>query len=75
MENVAVQYFLDIFSTSPPTELDVSLYFVSQKVCRADNRLLLEEPTDHEIRRTLFDINLDKAPGPDDMNSKLFQKF
>ncbi|XP_056850872.1 uncharacterized protein LOC130500150 [Raphanus sativus] len=75
VENVAVQYFRDLFSTSSPTELDNSLRFVSEKVSLADNRLLLEKPSEQEIRKALFDINPDKAPGPDGMTSKLFQRF
>ena len=75
VENVAVQYFRDLFSTSSPTKLDGSLLFITEKVSHTDNRLLLEEPSEHEIRRALFDINPDKAPGPDGMTSNLFQKF
>ena len=75
MENGVVQYFRDLFSTSSPTELDASLHFISEKVFSTDNRLLLEESLEQEIRRALFDINPDKAPGPDGMTSKLFQKF
>ncbi|KAF8055343.1 hypothetical protein N665_1297s0002 [Sinapis alba] len=45
VENVAIQYFRDLFSTSSPTDLDSSLRFISEKVTRADNRSLLEEPT------------------------------
>ena len=75
VENVAVQYFRDLFSTSSPTELDTSLRFISGKVSHDDNILLLEKPSEQEIRRALFDINPDKAPGPDGMTSKLFQKF
>ena len=50
VENVAVQYFRDLFSTSSPTELDASLRFITEKVSHAGNRLLLGEPTEHEIR-------------------------
>ena len=75
VENVAVQYFRDLFSTSSPTELDASLRFISEKVSHTDNMILLEKPSEHEIRKALFEINPDKAPGPDGMTSKLFQKF
>ncbi|XP_056848949.1 uncharacterized protein LOC130499067 [Raphanus sativus] len=75
VENVAVQYFRDLFSTSLPTQIDTSLRFISEKVSSDDNRDLLEEPSEKEIKKALFDINPDKAPGPDGMTSKLFQKF
>ena len=75
VENVAVQYFRDLFSTSLPTQLEPSLQFISEKVSNNDNRLLLEEPSEREIKNALFDINPDKAPGPDGMTSKFFQKF
>lgn len=75
VENVAVQYFRDLFSTSLPTQIDTSLRFISEKVSSDDNRFLLEEPSEKEIKKALFDINPDKAPGPDGMTSKLFQKF
>ncbi|XP_056847372.1 uncharacterized protein LOC130498048 [Raphanus sativus] len=75
VENVAVQYFRDLFSSSISTELDASLRFISGKVSQSDNRLLLEEPSEQEIKKAVFDINPNKAPGPDGMTSKLFQRF
>lgn len=75
VKNVVVQYFQDLFSTSLPSDLDASLRFISRKMSLADNRALLAEPSEQEITRALFDINLEKAPGPDSMTSKLYLKF
>ena len=35
----------------------------------------IEKLSEQEIRTALFDTNPDKAPGPDGMTNRLFQKF
>lgn len=39
------------------------------------NDILTAEPLEHKIKKALFDINLDKARGPDSMTTRLFQRF
>lgn len=75
IEKVAVDYFQDLFSTSVPTDMDASLRFIKNKVSGTTNDFLTAEPTEQEIKKALFDINPDKAPGPDGMTSRIFQRF
>ena len=74
IEKVAVDYFQELFSTSIPTDMDASLCYIKNKVS-ATNDVLTAEPLEQEIKKALFDINPDKAPGPDGMTSRLFQRF
>ncbi|XP_024010299.1 uncharacterized protein LOC112085326 [Eutrema salsugineum] len=75
IERVALQYFQKLFSSSIPSDLEDSLRFITEKVSDNDNEFLLKDPSENEIKDALFDINPDKAPGPDGMTSKFYQKF
>lgn len=72
VKNVVIQYFRDLFSTSSPY---AALCFLSRKVTPGDNMLLLEKPSELEIKRALFDINPEKAPEPNGLTNKLYQKI
>ena len=75
IEKVAVDYFHELFSTSVPTDMDTSLRYIKNKVPASANEILTAGPMEQEIKKTMFDIKLNKAPGLDGMTSKLFQRF
>ncbi|XP_024016341.1 uncharacterized protein LOC112089817 [Eutrema salsugineum] len=54
---------------------DSALRYITEKVTESSNQFLLKEPSEAEIKKALFDINPDKAPGPDGMTCKFYQKF
>ncbi|XP_024008064.1 uncharacterized protein LOC112084035 [Eutrema salsugineum] len=66
IEKVAATYFQDLFSSSIPSDPENSLRFITEKVSDNTNQLLLKDPSEKEIKDALFDINPDKAPGPDE---------
>lgn len=72
LENVATGYFQTIFTSS---DFEESLKYISTKVSPAMNEALTKIPSDDEIRKAVFDINPDKALGPDGMTSLFFQKY
>lgn len=75
LEQVATRYFQTLFTSSNPSDFDDSLQYITEKVTTAMNEALIKIPTDEEIQKAVFDINPDKAPGPDGMTSLLFQKY
>lgn len=75
IELVATRYFQTLFTSSDPSEFGESLKYITEKVTPAMNEALTKPPSDDEIRKAVFDINPDKAPGPDGMTSLFFQKY
>ena len=72
---VGIDYFQEFFSTSLPTDMDASLPYIKNKVSVPKNGILTAEPSEQKIKKVRFDINPDKASGPNSMTSRLFQRF
>lgn len=72
---VAVQYFNDLFSSSPCTHIDECLEAVPQKVTFDMQQALSCDFTADEIKAALFQIGPTKALGPDGMNAFIIRKF
>lgn len=77
MSTIVLEYFETLFTSSSPSEAVIGrvLETVERKVDDQMNQLLCARFTDIEIRRALFDIYPDKAPGPDGLSTLLYQKF
>lgn len=70
-----VHYFQEHFTTSHPSDPEESLRFITAKVPKMANRILVIDPSEEEIKEAFFDINPDKAPGPDGITIRLYQIF
>lgn len=65
VEEVAVSYFWDIFSTTSPSEIEEVLREVPSMVSDQTNRVLTALATEKEVRRALFIMHPEKVPRPD----------
>lgn len=74
IERVAAAYFQVLFTTSSPGNFDEALRFVTEKVTTQCNENLTRMSSDEEIKKVMFAINPEKAPGPDGMTSLFYQK-
>ena len=74
---VAVDYFQSIFTSSSPTEKDISKVVaqVFLKVTAEMNQVLCKEYTETEVGEALKQMGPTKAPGPDGMPPFFFQSF
>lgn len=75
IEQVAVEYFGNLFESTNPTDSEGSIRCITETVTDEMNAALIAPVTDTEIRDAVFTINPDKAPGPDGMTSLFYQKF
>ena len=75
VENVILEYFTEIYSTSYPTEFDASLNAVGSRVSEEMNVELLREFREEEVWRALMQMHPTKSPGPDGMSPIFFQKY
>ncbi|KAL8130847.1 hypothetical protein AgCh_006963 [Apium graveolens] len=72
LQQLITRYYQDLFSTA--TNSSEVIDCVIGSVSQALNRELLKEIFDDEVKASLFQMNLDKALGPDGMAPDLFQK-
>ncbi|KAL5854485.1 hypothetical protein ACOSQ4_004287 [Xanthoceras sorbifolium] len=77
MSNVVYDYFSDLFKSVQPSSSDFSTasYFLERKVDTQMASRLGEIFTRAEVRTVVFEMGLNKAPGPDGFHALFFQKF
>ena len=75
LENIILEYFTEIYSTTYPTEFEASLSVVGRKVSEAMNAELLREFKEEEVWRALMQMHPTKSPGSDGMSPIFFQKY
>lgn len=67
MEQIILEYFLDIYSTDHPVIGEAILDAVKPRMSTEMNNMLLGEFKAAEVRSSLNQMHPTKAPGPDDM--------
>uniref|UniRef100_A0A2N9IM41 Reverse transcriptase domain-containing protein n=1 Tax=Fagus sylvatica TaxID=28930 RepID=A0A2N9IM41_FAGSY len=75
VEDIAVNYFRNIFTTSHPTRIGETLSAVEKVVSEETNQRLLQPFTPEEVRTALVQMHPSKAPGADGMPSFFYQKY
>ena len=75
MEEIVVEYYNDLFSSTNPIDFTELLNAVQQKVSLAMNEELTRDFTGVEVRAALKQMYPFKAPGPDGMPPLFYQHF
>ena len=75
MERIAVDYFQEMFTSVSTGSYSQVIHHVHEVVTSEINNMLLEEFTQEEVKKALFQMNPTKAPSPDGMNPLFFQKY
>jgi hypothetical protein len=75
VEDIAVNYFRNIFTTAHPTRIGETLVAVEKVISEETNQRLLQQFTPEEVRVALFQMHPSKAPGADGMPSFFYQKY
>ena len=75
LERVVVDYFQEMFTSVSTGSYSQVIHHVYEVVTPEMNNMLLEEFTQDEVKKALFQMNSTKSPGPDGMNPLFFQKY
>ena len=75
IEEVVVEYYNNLFTSSSPSNFSELLQAIQPKVTPSMNQMLLKPFTGEEVRLALKQMHLLKAPGPDGMPPLFFQHF
>ena len=68
-------YFRGLFTSSNPQLFDTVLEGIPQVITRQMNQRLVRPVSEEEVRKAVFSLHPNKAPGPDGMTPIFFQQF
>ncbi len=68
LKGIMTRYFSRLFASSSEIDMAEVLEAIEPVVSQADNEVLLRPFQKDEIRDAVFQMNPDKAPGPDGFN-------
>lgn len=72
---VIAHYFANLFTTAQLQDCDEIFERISRTITESMDRKLIRTVEDHEIKKALFSMHANKAPGPDGMPHSFFQNF
>lgn len=75
MSKVVSDFYVNLFATSSPMDLERVTDALCAKVTEQDNQRLCGIFSEHDIRKAIFDMAPSKSPGPGGMTPKFFQHF
>ena len=77
LKNFITKYYKELFGPSPqsPFVLDESITHDIPQVSEAENEFLTSPFSEEEVRATVFQMEHNKAPGPDGFPAEFYQCF
>ena len=75
MEEIAVEYFDDIFTSTNPMGLESCIEGIERFVTVAMNHSLTCVFREEEVDKAIQQMHLSKAPGPDGFPAAFYQKY
>jgi ribonuclease HI len=75
IQNAFMDYFIDIFSTSNPSNMAEALAGVANRIQPHLQDHLNQNFTAEEVAQAVHQLNSNSAPGPDGLSAKFFQTY
>ena len=75
INNIAEEYYIELFATSHPRSMERVLEAVDKVVTDDMAHSLTQSYTEEEVRVALFSMHPSKSPGPDSKSHFFFQKY
>ena len=75
MEEIVVEYYNNLFTSSNPSEFNEILNAIQPKVSTSMNQELVRNFTEHEVRLALKQMYSLRTPSPNGMPPLFFQHF
>ena len=75
VEELMLQYYERLFTSSDPTDFEEILDVVQHKVTPRMNQVLVREFTEVEVKNAIKQMYSLKSPGPDGMLTLFYQHF
>lgn len=76
IHGIVTEFYSDLFKTQNPSDRDIELTteLIPRVVTEDMNRKLCSTFSEEEVRKAVFDLSPNKAPGPDGFTALFFQK-
>lgn len=77
IKTIAVEFFSELFATSTPSDIKVSLNHLERPIYPEMNESLCKDISPSKIRKkkTVFSIHPEKAPGPNGITTLFYHKY